>query len=105
MESSMPAGLLHEAVTTNCHDMRKMKLGTGYTMHRVAANWSNIGIFVTVLHSGQCTPDVRVWVAYEGAGPDELMAKLGFQPKIDRNMPRETILALWKQEMNATTED
>jgi hypothetical protein len=32
-------------------------------------------------------------------GPDNLTAKLGYNPKVDRTMPRQVILDLWKQEM------
>jgi hypothetical protein len=42
------------------------------------------------------TAEVTVWVTYPGKAPDGYGANLGFQPKIEGNLPEATILALWK---------
>jgi hypothetical protein len=44
------------------------------------------------------TAEVTVWVTYTGRAIDGCGANFGFQPKIEKNLPEETIIALWKQE-------
>jgi hypothetical protein len=53
-----------------------------------------VDIYVTVLTSGKWSPDVNVWVTFTSTGPDAFNTKLGFHPKIDRNLPRTRFGAL-----------
>jgi hypothetical protein len=50
-------------------------------------------------------PDLNACLTYMGIGPDKYTAKLGHRPKIERNLPREALLVLWKREMHETKED
>jgi hypothetical protein len=48
---------------------------------------------------------LTVWVTFSGIALDKLDAKLGYLPKIDRNLPRDMILAIWTPEKLEEHED
>jgi hypothetical protein len=50
-------------------------------------------------------PDVKVWVTFAGIGPDKWSGRFGYNPKNDRGLPRETILAPWERESMTTAEE
>jgi hypothetical protein len=64
----------------------------------------NMDIFVAVVATAGRNSDVNVLVTFSGIEPERCTAKHGYQPKIDRNIPGQTLLVLWKRKMHDTKE-
>jgi hypothetical protein len=57
----------------------------------------NMDIFIAIVGTTGKNTAVNVRVTYSGIRPDHYTANVGYQPKMDRNMPEQTLSMLSKR--------